>query len=111
MFPAVFAIFIHFAGDRACIKDYVFIDAASNTGVFYIWNDGKLEVKNDGEIRYGIEMGIYEEGSSFTLTGEGNVNGKEWEDGTVKYPIIVHMRASEEDGKSAEQVVKEYIHE
>ena len=35
-------------------------DAASNTGVFYIWNDGKLEVKNDGEIRYGIEMGIYE---------------------------------------------------
>lgn len=27
MFPAVFAVFIHFAGDRACIKDYVFIDS------------------------------------------------------------------------------------
>ena len=32
MFPAVFAIFIHFSGDRACIKDYVFIDLAYNTG-------------------------------------------------------------------------------
>ena len=27
MFPAVFAIFIHFSSDRACIKDYVFIEA------------------------------------------------------------------------------------
>lgn len=95
--------------DGKSIEIQIDEDAASNTGVFYIWDDGKLEVKNDGEIRYGIEMGIYEEGSSFTLTGEGNVNGKEWEDGTVKYPIIVHMRASEEDGKSAEQVVKEYM--
>ncbi len=32
MFPAVFAIFIHFPGDRACIKDYVFIDPPYNTG-------------------------------------------------------------------------------
>ena len=32
MFPAVFAIFIHFSGDRACIKDYVFIDGACGTG-------------------------------------------------------------------------------
>ena len=32
MFPAVFAIFIHFSGDRACIKDYVFIDMACGTG-------------------------------------------------------------------------------
>ena len=95
--------------DGKSIEIQIDEDAASNTGVFYIWDDGKLEVKNDGEIRYGIEMGIYEEGSSFTLTGEGNVNGKEWEDGTVKYPISVHMRASEEDGKSAEQVVKEYM--
>ena len=31
MFPAVFAIFIHFPGDRACIKDYVFIEAARLT--------------------------------------------------------------------------------
>ena len=34
MFPAVFAIFIHFSGDRACIKDYVFIDPACKSGVF-----------------------------------------------------------------------------
>ena len=34
MFPAVFAIFIHFAGDRACIKDYVFIDPACGSGNF-----------------------------------------------------------------------------
>lgn len=32
MFPAVFAIFLHFSGDRACIKDYVFIDQAAGTG-------------------------------------------------------------------------------
>lgn len=34
MFPAVFAIFIHFSGDRVCIKDYVFIDPACGTGGF-----------------------------------------------------------------------------
>lgn len=34
MFPAVFAIFIHFSGDRACIKDYVFIDPACGSGNF-----------------------------------------------------------------------------
>lgn len=32
MFPAVFAVFIHFSGDRACIKDYVFIDPACGSG-------------------------------------------------------------------------------
>ena len=32
MFPAVFAIFIHFSGDRACIKDYVFIDPFGGSG-------------------------------------------------------------------------------
>ena len=32
MFPAVFAIFIHFSGDRACIKDYVFIDLVNGSG-------------------------------------------------------------------------------
>lgn len=32
MFPAVFAIFIHFSGNRACIKDYVFIDPACGSG-------------------------------------------------------------------------------
>ena len=32
MFPAVFAIFIHFSGDRACIKDSVFIDPCCGSG-------------------------------------------------------------------------------
>mgnify|MGYP007069942776 CR=1 FL=1 len=32
MFPAILAIFIHFSGDRACIKDYVFIEAGLNYG-------------------------------------------------------------------------------
>lgn len=32
LFSAVFAIFIHFSGDRACIKDYVFIDPACGSG-------------------------------------------------------------------------------
>lgn len=36
MFPAVFAIFIHFPGDRACIKDYVFIDPTCGSGGFLI---------------------------------------------------------------------------
>lgn len=39
MFPAVFAIFIHFAGDRACIKDYVFIDPPYNTGNDFVYPD------------------------------------------------------------------------
>ena len=36
MFPAVFAIFIHFLGDRLCIKDYVFIDPACGSGSLLI---------------------------------------------------------------------------
>lgn len=39
MFPAVFAIFIHFPGDRACIKDYVFIDPPYNTGNDFVYED------------------------------------------------------------------------
>lgn len=39
MFPAVFAIFIHFSGDRACIKDYVFIDPPYNTGNDFVYED------------------------------------------------------------------------
>lgn len=39
MFPAVFAIFIHFFGDRACIKDYVFIDPPYNTGGDFVYKD------------------------------------------------------------------------
>lgn len=36
MFPAVFAIFIHFFGDRARIKDYVFIDPCCGSGGFFL---------------------------------------------------------------------------
>ena len=36
MFPAVFAIFIHFLGDRLCIKDYVFIDPVCGSGSLLI---------------------------------------------------------------------------
>lgn len=57
MFPAVFAIFIHFAGDRACIKDYVFIDPPYNTGNDFVYND-------DFTIESGVwsvESGDYDE--------------------------------------------------
>lgn len=36
MFPAVFAIFIHFSGDLPCIKDYVFIDPCCGTAGFLL---------------------------------------------------------------------------
>ena len=39
MFPAVFAIFIHFSGDRACIKDYVFIEQTYGCGVYLVTVD------------------------------------------------------------------------
>ena len=37
MFPAVFTIFIHFSGDRACIKDYVFIDPCMGSGHILVY--------------------------------------------------------------------------
>ena len=47
MFPAVFAIFIHFSSDRACIKDYVFIDPPYYTGnKDFIYDDAFVD-KND----------------------------------------------------------------
>ena len=41
MFPAVFAIFIHFSGDRACIKDYVFIDYLRKCGAEFVKIDNQ----------------------------------------------------------------------
>ena len=41
MFPAVFAIFIHFPGDRACIKDYVFIDYLRKCGAEFVKIDNQ----------------------------------------------------------------------
>lgn len=47
MFPAVFAIFIHFSGDRACIKDCVFIDPPYNTGSDFVYSDNYTQGKGD----------------------------------------------------------------
>lgn len=51
MFPAVFAIFIHFSGDRACIKDYVFIDPPYNTGA-RDWKYNNDYVDNNDQYRH-----------------------------------------------------------
>ena len=51
MFPAVFAIFIHVFGDRACIKDYVFIDPPYNTGATD-WKYNNNYVGKDDKYRH-----------------------------------------------------------
>lgn len=61
MFPAVFAIFIHFSGDRACIKDYVFIDPPYNTGNDFVYQDNftmtEEELANlSGDIENGVRL-------------------------------------------------------
>ena len=58
MFPAVFAIFLHFSGDRACIKDYVFIDPACGSGSLLLKAEkvlGRDAVRNGF---YGQEINI-----------------------------------------------------
>ena len=50
MFPAVFAIFIHFSGDRACIKDCVFIDPACGTSGFLVTAGDYLKETHKEEI-------------------------------------------------------------
>lgn len=58
MFPAVFTIFIHFSGDRACIKDYVFIDPACGSGSLLLKAEkvlGKDAIRNGF---YGQEINI-----------------------------------------------------
>ena len=63
MFPAVFAIFIHFAGDRACIKDYVFIDPPYNTGnEGWVYNDNV----NDPRIREWLNKTVGREGEDLS---------------------------------------------
>lgn len=57
MFPAVFAIFIHFSGDRACIKDYVFIDPPYNTGNDFIYADDFMRSQEEEN----AQMGMYDE--------------------------------------------------
>ena len=63
MFPAVFAIFIHFSGDRACIKDYVFIDPPYNTGnEGWVYNDNV----NDPKIKKWLGEVVGKEGEDLT---------------------------------------------
>ena len=57
MFPAVFAIFIHFSGNRACIKDYVFIDPPYNTGNDFISADDFMRSQEEEN----EQMGMYDE--------------------------------------------------
>ena len=57
MFPAVFAIFLHFSGDRACIKDYVFIDPPYNTGNDFIYADDFMRSQEEEN----AQMGMYDE--------------------------------------------------
>ena len=52
MFPAVFAIFIHFPGDRACIKDYVFIDPACGTSGFLVAVSDYLKENRKQEVLF-----------------------------------------------------------
>ena len=58
MFPAVFAIFIHFSGDGLCIKDYVLIDPACGSGSLLL---KAAKILGPGNIRqgfYGQEINI-----------------------------------------------------
>ena len=63
MFPAVFAIFLHFSGDRACIKDYVFIDPPYNTGnEGWVYNDNV----NDPRIKKWLGEVVGKEGEDLS---------------------------------------------
>ena len=58
MFPAVFAIFIHFPGDWACIKDYVFIDPACGSGSLLLKVEKVLGKDNIERGFYGQEIDL-----------------------------------------------------
>lgn len=65
MVPAVSTIFIHFPGDRPCIKDYVFIDPACGSGGMFVQagdfvNAAGMEA-NAAMIFYGQEKVAYPE--------------------------------------------------
>ena len=63
MFPAVFAIFIHFSGDGLCIKDYVLIDPPYNTGnEGWVYNDNV----NDPKIKKWLGEVVGKEGEDLT---------------------------------------------
>ncbi len=71
MFPAVFAIFIHFSGDGLCIKDYVLIDPPYNTGNDFIYADGFTHSQQEEN----EQMGMYDENENH-LFKNSNTNGR-----------------------------------
>lgn len=72
MFPAVFAIFIHFSGNRACIKDYVFIDPPYNTGNDFIYRDDFAKSADE----YNEQLGMYDEETGDRLFKNTDSNGR-----------------------------------
>ncbi len=69
MFPAVFAIFIHFSGDLPCIKDYVFIDPPYNTGSDFVYEDDFAQSTDE----YLANSGQYDEdGNRMVQNTESN---------------------------------------
>ena len=54
MFPAVFAIFIHFSGDRTCIKDSVFIDPCCGSGGMFVQSAALVQSKQGGINRINV---------------------------------------------------------
>ena len=58
-----FSLFLHFSGDRACIKDYVFIDPPYNTGnEGWVYNDNV----NDPKIKKWLGEVVGKEGEDLT---------------------------------------------
>lgn len=66
MFPAVFTIFIHFSGDRACIKDYVFIDPACGTFGFMIAAHRYVKEHTDDFYDLDSDLAKFEREEAFT---------------------------------------------
>ena len=88
MFPAVFAIFIHFPDDRACIKDYVFIDPPYNTGNDFIYADDFMRSQEEEN----EQMGMYDEDENH-LFKNTDTNGRFHSDWcSMMYPRLMLAR-------------------
>lgn len=70
MFPAVFAIFIHFSGDRACIKDCVFIDPCCGSGGMFV-QSAKFVENHAGNIN---DISVYGQDSNPTTWKMAQMN-------------------------------------
>lgn len=64
--PAVFAIFIHFSGDRACIKDSVFIDPCCGSGGMFVQSAALVQSKQGGINRINV-YGQEKEAATYRL--------------------------------------------